>query len=34
MTGDNAQFGIDISQGAMIAVADGGDIEGWTLKRS
>lgn len=28
MTGDNAQFGVDISQGAMIAVADGGEVEG------
>lgn len=32
MTGDNAQFGIDISQGAMIAMTDGGDIEGWTFE--
>ncbi len=32
MTGDNAQFGIDISQGAMVAVTDGGDIEGWKFE--
>lgn len=32
MTGDNAQFGVDISQGAMIAVADGGDIEGFKFE--
>ncbi len=32
MTGDNAQFGIDISQGAMIAVEDGGDIDGWKFE--
>ena len=32
MTGDNAQFGVDISQGAMIAVQDGGDIEGFTFQ--
>jgi branched-chain amino acid transport system substrate-binding protein len=32
MTGDYAQFGIDISQGAMIAVADGGDISGFKFE--
>ncbi len=32
MTGDNAQFGIDISQGAKIAVADGGDVQGAKLE--
>lgn len=32
MTGDNAQFGVDISQGAKIAVADGGDIEGFKFE--
>ena len=31
MTGGNASYGIDISQGATIAVADAGDIEGWTF---
>jgi branched-chain amino acid transport system substrate-binding protein len=32
MTGDNAQFGVDISQGAKIAIADGGDIEGFKFE--
>ncbi len=32
MTGDYAQFGVDISQGAMLAVADGGDIEGFKFE--
>ena len=32
MTGDNAQFGVDISQGAMIAIADGGDVEGFKFE--
>ncbi len=32
MTGDNAQFGIDISQGAKIAVTDGGDVQGWNME--
>jgi branched-chain amino acid transport system substrate-binding protein len=32
MTGDYAQFGVDISQGAQIAVADGGDIEGFKFE--
>jgi len=31
MTGGNASYGIDISQGATIAVADAGDIDGWTF---
>ncbi len=29
MTGGNASYGIDISQGASVAITDGGDIEGW-----
>lgn len=32
MTGDNAQFGVDISQGAKIAVTDGGDVEGFKFE--
>src|SRR5512136_220873 len=32
MTGDNAQFGIDISQGAKIAVADAGDVQGFAFE--
>jgi branched-chain amino acid transport system substrate-binding protein len=32
MTGDNAQFGVDISQGAQIAMTDGGDVEGFTFQ--
>jgi branched-chain amino acid transport system substrate-binding protein len=32
MTGDNAQFGIDISQGAKIAVADAGDFQGFKFE--
>ncbi|RPJ51824.1 MAG: branched-chain amino acid ABC transporter substrate-binding protein, partial [Chloroflexi bacterium] len=32
MTGDNAQFGVDISQGAIIADADAGEIEGFQLE--
>ena len=32
MTGDNAQFGVDISQGAKIAVADAGDVEGFKFE--
>src|SRR5512147_46116 len=32
MTGDNAQFGIDISQGAKIAVADAGDVQGFKFE--
>ncbi len=31
MTGGNASYGIDISQGATIAMSDAGDIEGWTF---
>jgi len=32
MTGDNAQFGIDISQGAQIAIIDAGEIEGFAFE--
>lgn len=32
MTGDNAQFGVDISQGAKIAVADAGELEGFKFE--
>jgi branched-chain amino acid transport system substrate-binding protein len=32
MTGDNAQFGIDISQGAKIALTDAGDIQGFKFE--
>ncbi len=32
MTGDNAQFGIDISQGATIAVQDAGEFEGFSFE--
>jgi branched-chain amino acid transport system substrate-binding protein len=32
MTGGNASFGIDISQGATVAVEDGGDVNGWKIK--
>ena len=32
MTGGNASFGIDISQGATIAVEDNGNVDGWTVK--
>jgi branched-chain amino acid transport system substrate-binding protein len=32
MTGDNAQFGVDISQGAQIAISDGGDVEGFNFE--
>jgi branched-chain amino acid transport system substrate-binding protein len=31
MTGGNASYGIDISQGATIAMTDAGDIDGWTF---
>jgi len=31
MTGGNASYGIDISQGATIAMSDAGNIEGWTF---
>ncbi len=32
MTGDNAQFGIDISQGAQIAIEDAGELEGFKFE--
>lgn len=32
MTGDNAQFGIDISQGTSIALQDAGDIDGFEFE--
>lgn len=32
MTGDNAPFGIDISQGATIAVQDAGEFEGFSFE--
>ncbi len=32
MTGGNASYGIDISQGATIAVADAGDVQGWKFE--
>ena len=32
LTGDNAPFGIDISQGATIAVQDAGDFEGFSFE--
>jgi branched-chain amino acid transport system substrate-binding protein len=32
MTGDNAAFGIDISQGAIIALEDAGEVEGFTFE--
>jgi branched-chain amino acid transport system substrate-binding protein len=32
LTGDNAPFGIDISQGATIAVQDAGEIEGFSFE--
>lgn len=32
MTGDNAAFGTDISQGASIAIEDGGDINGFKFE--
>jgi branched-chain amino acid transport system substrate-binding protein len=32
MTGDNAPFGIDISQGATVAVQDAGEFEGFTFE--
>ncbi len=32
MSGDNANFGIDISQGSKIAVIDGGDIQGFKFE--
>lgn len=32
MTGGNASYGIDISQGATIAITDAGDVQGWKFK--
>jgi branched-chain amino acid transport system substrate-binding protein len=32
MTGDNAAFGTDISQGAQIAIDDGGDVDGFKFE--
>lgn len=32
MTGDNAQFGVDISQGAKVAVKDAGQVEGFSFE--
>ncbi len=32
MTGDNASFGIDISQGGQIAINDAGDVQGWKFE--
>lgn len=32
MTGGNASYGIDISQGATIAIADAGDVQGWKFE--
>ncbi len=32
MTGDNAQFGTDISNGAKLAVKDNGDVQGWKVE--
>ncbi len=32
MTGDNAQFGVDISQGQKIAVSDAGDLNGFKFE--
>jgi branched-chain amino acid transport system substrate-binding protein len=32
MTGDNASFGIDISQGGQIAIKDGGNLQGWNFE--
>lgn len=32
MTGDNAQFGIDISQGAKIAITDAGQFDGFSFE--
>lgn len=32
MTGDNANFGIDISQGGKIAITDGADVQGWKFE--
>jgi branched-chain amino acid transport system substrate-binding protein len=32
MTGGNSSFGIDISQGATIAIKDGGNVDGWAFE--
>jgi len=32
MTGGNASYGIDISQGATIAIQDAGDVDGWKFE--
>ena len=32
MTGDNASYGIDISQGGKVAVVDAGDFQGWKFE--
>ena len=32
MTGDNAQFGIDISQGSQVAIIDAGELEGFKFE--
>jgi len=32
MTGDNAAFGQDISQGAKIAITDGGQLKGFSFE--
>ncbi len=32
MTGDNAQFGVDISQGASIAISDAGEFQGFKFE--
>src|SRR5262245_44727738 len=32
MTGDNANFGVDISQGAQIGIQDAGDVQGFKFE--
>jgi branched-chain amino acid transport system substrate-binding protein len=32
MTGGNSSYGIDISQGATIAITDAGDVQGWKFE--
>lgn len=32
MTGDNASYGIDISQGGKLAIVDAGDLQGWKFE--
>jgi branched-chain amino acid transport system substrate-binding protein len=32
LTGDNASYGIDISQGGKVAVTDAGDFQGWKFE--